>query len=390
MKKLIETAVAYPLDCEVRLGSVMASLLTSQARDRSDEPATGRNQFGGHVGKPCTRCGKCRGWTIRERCYPGLTNEYAFVSGQALLQFDMSGTDPESRDELRMLTREGDYLDFMLGYAGYAYRTVEAAAGKEAVFAAVRDSIDRGMPVLLQYTADQLWLLVTGYDDARALYGYDGGSYADYYQRMTPAPDRYEGKLFQATNWHEAMARAVIVGQQCPPRVSLDDAIARNAALMKRIFDNDYYGRAATYILDDDNYRDEGDNLRRQAKLIDDFIGVPINGRSIVSWFPIDQLDNNGRDKCRKVLECVRDTCCDIHEICWVAWRGIGRYEPQPERFHAKLTDPLYRKMLAGVVLLVGMKDRHVYEALRNYAKGMESIEGIEPERSGGNYERTD
>ena len=364
MKTLIENVIPYPLDCEVRLGSIMASLLTSQKRDLSDEPALCQSS-----GEPCLRCGKCRGWTLREQYYWGLTNEYAFVSGQPLLQFDMSGQDAESRDEMQMLAREGDCLDFMLGYAGYEYRTVEAAAGKEAVFAAVRDSLDRGMPVLLQYKVDELWLLVTGYDDTGALYGYEGGSYEGYCQRMTPAPDRYGGKLFQTTNWHEAMARAVIVGDKCPPRVSLDDAIARNAALMEPIFEHDYYGRAAQYILDEGNYRDEGDNLRRQAKLIDDFIGGPIIGRSIVSWFPFDQLDNNGGDKCRKTLERVRDWCCDIHEICWVAWRGIGRYEPQPERFHAKLTDPLYRKMLAGVVLLIGMVDRHVYEALRAYAE---------------------
>jgi hypothetical protein len=225
------------------------------------------------------------------------------------------------------------------------------------------------MPVLLQYQADRLWLVVTGYDDATALYGYDGGGYADYYQKMTPAPDSYEGKLFHATNWYEAMTRAVIVGGKCTPRISLDDVMVRNASLMKPIFDDDYYGRAAQYILDDGNYQDEGDNLRTQAKLIDDFIGVPIGGRSIVSWFLFDQLDHNCEAKYRETFARIAGCCCDIHEICWVAWRGVGCYERTPESFHAKLVDPLYRKLLADVVRLVGYKDRHVYEGLSDYAK---------------------
>jgi len=33
MRKLIENVIAYPIDCEVRLGSVAAALLTSQNRD---------------------------------------------------------------------------------------------------------------------------------------------------------------------------------------------------------------------------------------------------------------------------------------------------------------------------------------------------------------------
>lgn len=375
MSKLIEDVVAYPLDCEVRLGSVLASLLTSQERGLGDGMAVcdSPHRRSGAPGERCTRCGNCRGWTVRDRHYQRLANEYAFVSGQALLQFDMSGKEPESRDELQMLSRCGDYLDFMLGYAGYQYHTVEATAGKAAVFGEIRESVDRGMPVLLQYKADQLWLLVTGYDEAMALYGYDGGGYADYYVKMTPAPDGYDGKLFRTGNWYEATARAAIVGGKCTPTVSLDDVIARNASVMEPIFDGDYYGRAAEYILDDRNYRDEGDNLRTQAKLIDDFIGVPIGGRSIVSWFLFDELHRGCDARYREMFERVAGCCCDIHEVCWVAWRGVGCYEPEPERYHSKLADPFYRKMLAGVVQLVGYKDRHVYECLNGYAKRVQA-----------------
>jgi hypothetical protein len=82
---------------------------------------------------------------------------------------------------------------------------------------------------------------------------------------MDPAPEAYEGKLFRTAHWFEAMQRAVIVGEARTPRKALRDVLIRNAALMKRIFDSDYYGRAAGYIEDDANYQDDGDNLRAQA-----------------------------------------------------------------------------------------------------------------------------
>ncbi len=370
MRKLLEHVVAYPLDCEVRLGSVFAALLASQDTDAPDAMAVCENpsRKTGAVGEPCTRCGNCRGWTRGERRYQNLANEYGFVTGQALLQFDMSGQDPASRDELHMLGRGGNYLDLAFGYAGYRYHSLDVATDRAAVFAEIRDSIDRGLPVLMQYEAEQLWLLVTGYGDDLTLYGYDGGSYADYYRKMLPSPDGYEGKLFRSTNWVDAVRRVVIVEGPCAPTISLDDVIARNASLMQPIFDGDFYGRAVDYLLNDDHFRDDGANLRTQAKLIDDFIGVPIGGRSIVSWFLFDQLAGNCEQRRRQMFARVAGCCCDIHEICWVAWRGVGCYEREPARFWTKLADPLYRKMLAGVVALVGYKDRHVHEALRDYA----------------------
>lgn len=389
MRVLIENVVPYPIDCEMRFGSIMAALLTSQDKNLPDgmQTCTSPHRKTGAVGEPCTRCGNCRGWSNAERYYLRLSNTYDFISGDALLQFDMSGTDPAMRDVRQMvsrgsgadylfgsseyqqmLSRGGDCLNYLFGYAGYQYHTIDASAGKETVFMAICDSIDHNIPVLLQYQADHLWLLVTGYDETMALYGYDGGSSAEFYQKMTPAPDSYDDKLFHATNWYEAMQRAVIMGEKSDPWISLDDVITRNAAVMQPIFDDDYYGRAARYIRDDGNFRDEETNLRTQAKLIGEFIGVPISARSIVSWFMFDHLNNNCEDKHRQLFNWVAGCCCDIHNICWVAWRGVGLFEPQSERFHAKLADSLYRKMLAEVVELVGIKDRQIYESLSKYA----------------------
>lgn len=86
MTRLIDNIIPYPLDCEVRLGSVMASLLMSLRRDVPDGMAicTTEHRKKGKVGEPCFRCGG-RGRAAAEKLYFSLANEYAFVSGQALL-----------------------------------------------------------------------------------------------------------------------------------------------------------------------------------------------------------------------------------------------------------------------------------------------------------------
>jgi hypothetical protein len=350
------------MDCEVRLGSVFASLLVSLKTDIPQGMAICNNEYrkNGAVGESCTRCGNCRGWTIAEREYGSLANEYAFVSGQALVQFDINDTNSLSKKETLPLESCGDYLDLMFGYAGYSYNTISSTEDKSSIFTAMKESIDQGKPVLLECQIDNVWVIVTGYDDNMDIYGLDG---LQWYDRMKPAPDDYEGNLFHSSNWYEAMKRVVIVGDKVTPTTTLRDVTAKNALIMKQTFDADYYNKASDYILDDTNFMDDIDNLRKQAKLINGFIGVPIGCRSIVSWFAFDMLEKDCEDSLRKMLDRVASCCCDIHEICWVL-----RHAVEGEGVN-RLADPLYRKMIADVVKLVGYKDFHVYESLRDYAK---------------------
>jgi hypothetical protein len=195
-----------------------------------------------------------------------------------------------------------------------------------------------------------------------ALCGYDG---LHWYARMRPAPDRYDSALFHSTKRFDARNRVVLIGERVAPTKTIDDVIARNALVMKRTLESDYYRAACDYIRDDSNFADDAEHLGRQAKLIHSFVGVPAGCRSIVSWYAFVRLETDARrsGKLRAMRERVASCSCDIHEMCWVVWHALDGEGV------ARLADPPNRKMMADVVALIGYKDRHICESLTEYTK---------------------
>jgi len=378
--KILEGVIPYPLDCEVRLGSVFASLLTFLKKDIPDEmlPCDNPGRTTGKPGDPCTNCGKCREEkhgkcrmenSRKRRVYADLANEYAFVSGQSLLQFDMPTGVFLSKIGMPLPDVFDDTVDFMLRYAGYNFSGADMA-DKARCHRQISASIDRGVPVLMQYKKNSLWLLVTGYGDNMELYGYDGARMAPH-EKMEPPPDSYQNDLFRASNWHENAKRVVILGEKCAPAAALADAVARNERNMRPIFEQNYYQTAADYIRDGNNFK-KGMNLRRQAMRISGFIGVPINGRSITAWFS-ETLADSGEARTRECFGALAHLCSEMHDICWVAWHAVGTYKRRPGRYFRLLADPVYRDMLAAVVEQVGKKDREIYECLVNFLDAQEA-----------------
>ena len=370
MKNILENIYPNVIDCQGILGGIFASLLMGMRDDVPDGTAPCYNDHrrdGKRPGELCTMCGNCGGKTLKGNMWFDLANEYAFVCGDVLLQFDMSkGVNRPWKDKPEMLAPYGDLIAHMFGYAGYTYRTYEPNAGKSDVFTAIAASIDAGIPVILRYEPAYMYLLITGYDDANmALYGHDGTGSCGF---MQPAPDSHEGALFCASNWYESMGAAYIPGGKCAPSVTFEDVIARNRAIMRPFFEEGYYDRAVDYITDDANFKDEGGNLAVQAALINSFVDFPIGGRSAVSWYLFKRLAD-GCSEYREQFDRMSGACCDLHEISWVAWRGAGMFEENAPEIVKRLADPIYRKMLAGVVRLIGYKDRHIYEALCDMEK---------------------
>ena len=372
--KILEGVIPYPLDCELRLGSVFASLLTYLQKDIPDEmlPCNNPGRTTGKPGDPCTDCGKCRmekhgkcrmANSRKRAVYADFANEYAFVSGQSLLQFDLPTGHFLSKIGMPLPDVFDDTVDFMLRYAGYRYSDADLADRARA-HRQISASIDRGVPVLMQYRRNSLWLLVTGYGGNLELYGYDGARMAPH-EKMDPPPDSYQKELFCASNWHENAKRVVILGEKCEPTATLADAIARNERIMRPIFEQNYYQAAADYIRDDKNFKGRV-KLRRQAERISGFIGVPINARSVTAWFS-ETLMNSGDAKTRECFGALAHLCSEMHDICWVAWHAVGTYKRKPRRYIRLLADPVYRDMLAAVVERVGSKDREIYECLVNF-----------------------
>lgn len=379
MKKIIENMIPNVIDCQGILGAIFASLIASQT-NLPEGMAKCYNDFRktGNKGDLCTLCGNCPGHTLKEKIHTNFANEYAFVCGEVLTQFDMTERNKHWKEKVDIVSLYGDPVDFLMGYSGYTYKSYNKTEEKEFIFNEIKKSINQGIPVIFRYEPIYMYVLITGYNDENmSLYGYDGTWDCSF---MQPAPDSYENRLFCASNWYESMECMFILGERCEPSVTLDNVIARNVQIMKPAFEEKYYDKAVEYILNDDNFKDENNNLATQAQLISSFIDYSIGGRSAVSWYMFlclgygaDYLyyppDSECDEKYKKAFDRIAGCCCDLHEISWVAWRGVGTHEEKGNEIIRRLADPFYRKMLAGLIRLIGMKDKQIYETLCELSK---------------------
>lgn len=363
MKKILENVVTFPLYCEVHMGSIFATLLTCIEKDIP---------VGMAACEPCINCGgNCTGWTAREKAWHKIANEYGFVSGQSLLLFDMTKKDIIIGDEFNnsnIIEDSEETVNFLLNYAGYNFITLGTKKEKVFIFEEIRKSIDKGVPILMRCKVKDLWLVVIGYDDNMSLYGCGGESYTSEHDVAELKLEKYEDKTFHISNWYESFSSMIIIGDKCKPTATLDDAVSRNKKIMKNILDSQYYNKAIDYILSDENYKDEKDNLSVQAQLIMDFIGVPITGRSITGWFMSQTYKlPNYDEKIKRDCGLTPCFCGEMHEICWAIWRGVGAFEGNRAEFIKRLTDPLYRKILADVIGLARDKDKLIYGDICDY-----------------------
>lgn len=117
-------------------------------------------------GEPCTGCGNCR------RSTAGLQEQRFFVfdtmCGRSALRCRYDGEPTEMQTWIGETESDScgtdDTVDFLFGFAGYAYQKLTAP---DAFPAAIRASIDAGRPVIAKVKAGEgRFRVLTGYDSS--------------------------------------------------------------------------------------------------------------------------------------------------------------------------------------------------------------------------------
>jgi hypothetical protein len=300
MKKIISEVVNFPNDCEtVRFTACFVSMLM-----------------------------RAEGFTGKGK-HKELYNLYNAVTGYSFLQIDLSNDGHMSEEwdiTCQKLLREFDYyVGFTMDFAGYEFDEVQAPETEESIFAKIKDSIDRDIPVLIQFTNQYQWVVVSGYDDTKTLYGYDGSQ--GYWGKSPAEPAGYEDGLFILPDWYDKLAHAFILGKKKNPGVIIDDVFRRGIQIMERMQERGYYKNSVAFMRNDDNFRDLSDEqLLHLRSRISKWIGQPIDQRAVLGWSmnPLRQ----GKELNNKMVafHAVHGLSWTTHDVLWIAWKAIGEY----------------------------------------------------------------
>ena len=348
MEKLITDVVNFPNGCEtVRFTACLVSLLMrADGIAGSDEiPITAKHEE--------------------------LYNLYTAVTGFGFLQLDLSNDEHMNNDwnqTCNVMLREFDwYIGFAMDYAGYDYdELIFHGDNKEKAWNEIKASIDRDVPVLALFGRIYQWVLITGYDDAGTLYGLDGSQ--GYWGEQLAATAGYdENGLFIMPDWYEKGGHAFVLGAKKEPTVTLQDVFKRGIKIMESMQEKKYYSNTVDFMLNDANFDNlSDDELLKMRDRISAWIGQPIDQRAMLGW-AMNPL-RIGKEPSKKTIAFneVNRLCWTMHDVLWIAWRGIGEYMDGDKLEWARgLKNKTIRRMLAGCFAFVRDHDEFMLEELK-------------------------
>ena len=370
MKKVISDVVNFPNGCEtVRFTTCLVSMLmrADGMTDKNCDFYCGKQQ-----GK-CIRCGACQDLVPINRKHEELYNLYTAVTGFGFLQMDLSN-DYHMKDDwnqtCNVMLRAFDwYIGFAFDYAGYAFEELMPFIGhsKETVFEKIKNSIDKNIPILALFAQTYQWVLVTGYDDSGSLYGLDG---SQGYWGKTPeleASGFDENGLFILPDWYEKLTHAFVITGKKDMVVTIQDVFKRGINIMESMKEKKYYSNTVDFMLNDANFDNlTDDELLKLRNRIAAWIGQPIDQRAMLGS-AMNPL-RVGKEPSKEIIALneVNRLCWTIHDVLWIAWRGIGEYMGGDALDWAKgLRNKTIRRMMADCFAFVRDHDDFMLDELK-------------------------
>jgi len=321
----------------------------------------------------CVRCGKCENLSPLGRKHEELYQLYTAVTGFGFMQIDLSNDAHMSEDwnqTCNAMLREFDwYIGFAMDFAGYDYEEfIFQEEKKEYVFNRIKASVDGDVPVLALFGNKYQWVLITGYDGGGALYGFDGSQ--GYWGKPAAEPSGYdEDELFIMQDWYEKGGHAFVLGAKREPSVTVSDVFRRGAGILGNMVENKYYRNTVDFMLNDANFDgldDEG--LLKMRDRISAWIGQPIDQRAMLGYAVNPIRAGMAQEREAAVLNGVNRLCWTMHDVLWIAWRGIGEYMEGDRLGWARgLRNKTIRRMIADCFAFVRDHDEYMLEEIKRF-----------------------
>ena len=310
---MIQNMVPFPTNAESSplFGALASALLPALGYTR-DTPF-----YCAPKGKICVRCGQCGNSSQLEKHHLQLYHDLITLTGVGLLW-----AWPQDLD-----SRVGRAL----AIAGVACRELAPEAGRDALFSAITESIDAGIPVLLKLGDGADWHVASGYDADGRLYGLDARAHYDATVRPALRADGYtEDGLFILSNWYAPLRRAVLLAGKTDKTPALPELLDGMIHALSEP------GRDA---LEAEVMRGIGaltpENAYETARWLNDLAGFPIEARwhvasSTDSTLPRKTEGARVRDKLLAVTAryVFDDDLPATHGTCWKIWAQLGGHHP--------------------------------------------------------------
>jgi hypothetical protein len=305
-----------------------------------------------------------------------LYNLYNAVTGFSFLQVDLSNNihmqEGWEHTSYKLLRKIDYYVKTPMDFAGYDFEEIDMSDQRENVFAKIKASLDKDIPVSMILDIDvgsyefYQWVLVTGYDDDHVLYGLDGSQ--GYWGKSFAEPAGYdENGLFIMPDWYEKKGLAFILGEKKAPTVTLQDVFKRAIKIMESMKEKKYYSNSVDFMMNDANFENLSDeDLLKMRDRIAAWIGQPIDQRAMLGYAMNPLIMEKEASREVIALNEVHRLCWTMHDVLWIAWRAIGEYMGDNKLDWARgLKNKTIRRVIADCIAFVRDHDEYLLEELK-------------------------
>ena len=373
--RLLNDIVYLPQDCEIGFASCFAAMYM-KAKGIVQRSEGERNPvWCPKYSRRCISCGDCPGNVLGA---PSLHGLFAVLSGIVFAIPDL-----KSSKYLKFSIEAGfshaveeydNYIDFICQCIGYSYTLFDKTQGKSYIFDKIKHTIDEDKAAILQYTEQENWLLIVGYDDEnQVLFGYHQGEAYNY--------DPGYVKNIRVDDWFDRMRRIVFLDEKINTNIKRQSIYHRLYHIMKNSFDANTLENNREYILDDDRFSnaDIESLIQEHNKLVNFFFGMVIT-RCILGWFFENPYNLDGMDWSRyvdKELNDISIACTNIHDLGHISNGSVlgTRYDidlletpnnkDNIQKVAEKLRSRTVRSVLATVLELTYTYNENIMGALK-------------------------
>ncbi|MDR1443848.1 MAG: hypothetical protein LBI94_03105 [Treponema sp.] len=168
-------------------------------------------------------------------------------------------------------------------------------------------------------------------------------------------------------DWYEKGGHIFILGGKKESSVPIQDVFKRAIKIMESMKDKKYYSNSVNFMLDDanfDNLTDEG--LLKMRDRISAWIGQPIDQRAMIGYAMNPLRIGKKPGKEIVAFNAIHGLCWTMHDVLWIAWRGVGEYMGGDKLDWARgLKNKTIRRMIADCFRFVCEHDEYILDSLR-------------------------
>ena len=276
----------------------------------------------------CINCGECNRTTLQKHRHRLYHDSQSFTGVSLGWVWPEDDSDYQTMPGWHQGWRWPDaFFAFLFGYAGLSWKRLAKGTGKDAVLAAVRVSVDAGIPLLMKLGSGPDWHVVTGYDESGTLYGLDSHKHFDHTLRPTrdvvAAQGYTDGGLFILPDWFAHFQDAVIITGRANKTVAYQDILG----CMIQTLEHPAHRRLEQDLM----ARLDGvapENAWETAQWLIRIVGFPIEARWHAAESNLHHDCANEKAK-EKIFGMIRQYVFDreldaTHGTCWKIWAQLG------------------------------------------------------------------